>query len=77
LRDLRIRDQVFTSFHIINLFYYESIKRELQIKPISECRCDERLKPKVETCVNEKRGDGEGIDSYAPSDTLGYINLTG
>ncbi len=30
------------------LVYYESIKRELKINPISECRCDERLKTKVE-----------------------------
>jgi hypothetical protein len=28
--------------------YYESIKRELKIKPIYECRCDERLKTKTE-----------------------------
>ena len=28
--------------------YYESIKRELQTKLIYECRCDERLKTKVE-----------------------------
>jgi hypothetical protein len=28
--------------------YYETIKRELKIKPISECRCDERLKTKTE-----------------------------
>ncbi len=28
--------------------YYESIKRELQTKPIYECRCDERLKLKGE-----------------------------
>ena len=28
--------------------YYESIKRDLKIKPISECRCDERLKTKAE-----------------------------
>ena len=28
--------------------YYESIKRELQTRPIYECRCDERLKTKVE-----------------------------
>jgi hypothetical protein len=27
---------------------YESIKRELKIKPIYECRCDERLKTKAE-----------------------------
>jgi len=26
--------------------YYESIKRELKIRPIYECRCDERLKTK-------------------------------
>jgi hypothetical protein len=31
----------------------------------------------LRTCVSEKRGDGEGADSYEPSDTLGYINLTG
>ena len=30
------------------LVYYESIKRELKTRPIYECRCDERLKPKVE-----------------------------
>ena len=28
--------------------YYESLKRELKIKPIYECRCDERLKTKAE-----------------------------
>jgi hypothetical protein len=28
--------------------YYESIKRELKIRPIYECRCDERLKSNVE-----------------------------
>jgi hypothetical protein len=28
--------------------YYESIKRELKTRPIYECRCDERLKPKAE-----------------------------
>jgi hypothetical protein len=27
--------------------YYESIKRELQRKPIYECRCDERLQTKT------------------------------
>jgi hypothetical protein len=33
--------------------YCESIKRELKIKPISECRCDERLQTKSEesTCL--------------------------
>ena len=27
--------------------YYESIKRELKINPIYECRCDERLQTKT------------------------------
>jgi len=30
------------------VFYFESIKRDLKIKPIYECRCDERLKTKAE-----------------------------
>ena len=28
--------------------YYESLKRDLKTKPINECRCDERLKTRVE-----------------------------
>jgi hypothetical protein len=28
--------------------YYESRKRELKTRPIYECRCDKRLKPKSE-----------------------------
>ena len=33
--------------------YYESMKREVKTRPIYECRCDERLKTKVEesTCL--------------------------
>jgi hypothetical protein len=27
--------------------YYESINRELKIRPIHECRCDERLQTKT------------------------------
>ena len=34
----------FLSFSVV---YYESIKREIQIKPIYECRCDERLQSKT------------------------------
>jgi hypothetical protein len=35
---------------LLIVVYYESIKRELKIKPIliHECRCDERLKTKDE-----------------------------
>ena len=41
--------------------YYETIKRELKIKPISECRCDERLKTKDEesTSLSETGSLGE------------------
>jgi hypothetical protein len=28
--------------------YYESIKRELKIRPTYDCRCDERLKTEAE-----------------------------
>ncbi len=35
-------------FLLIIVVYYESIKRDLKIKPVSECRCDERLKTKTE-----------------------------
>jgi hypothetical protein len=33
--------------------YYESIERELKTRPIYDCRCDERLKPKDDesTCL--------------------------
>jgi len=30
-----------------NVVYYESIKREVKTKLVHECRCDERLKPKL------------------------------
>ena len=33
----------------IFVVYYESIKRELKIRCIYECRCDERLQPKIKT----------------------------
>ena len=33
---------------IVYFVYYESIKRELKIKPICECECNERLKTKAE-----------------------------
>jgi hypothetical protein len=32
----------------LTVVYYESIKRELETRPIYECRCDERLKIKDE-----------------------------
>ena len=34
--------------HLRTVVYYETIKEEIKIKPISECRCDERLKTKAE-----------------------------
>ncbi len=44
---LRHKEFIFCVVYI-RIVYYESIKRELKINPIYECRCDERLKPKVE-----------------------------
>jgi hypothetical protein len=43
------------------LLYYESINRELQTRPINECRSDERLKTKVEepTCLTCTGLNGE------------------
>jgi hypothetical protein len=37
----------------MSLVYYESIKREVKTRPIYDCRCDERLKPKDDepTCL--------------------------
>jgi hypothetical protein len=39
--------------HPVLFVYYESIKRELKIRPIHECRCDERLQTKAKefTCL--------------------------
>ena len=34
--------------HSFIIVYYELIKRELKIRPVEECRCDERLKTKGE-----------------------------
>jgi hypothetical protein len=36
---------------LLSVVYYESINRDLKIKPISECRCDERLKAKPEESI--------------------------
>jgi len=38
---------------VFRVFYYETINRELNKRLIYECRCDERLKIKVErsTCL--------------------------
>jgi hypothetical protein len=40
------------------LVSYESIKQEIQRRPIYECRCDERLKTKSEgsTLLGEREG---------------------
>ena len=36
----------------LNVVYYESIKRELKIKSIYECRCYERLQTKTKTEID-------------------------
>jgi hypothetical protein len=49
----------------IVLLYYESIKRELQTRPINDCRCDERLKTKPEESTR--------LLMKTVSDTLGFF----
>jgi hypothetical protein len=39
-------DSIGVSSILFLVVYYETKKREIIIKPISECRCDERLKPR-------------------------------
>jgi hypothetical protein len=43
------------------MVYHETIKGESNIKPNSECRCDERVKTKVEesTCLSDTGMFGE------------------
>jgi len=56
----KMRSKIFKYFHCRvlhqRIVYYESIKRELKIKPIYECRCrcDERLQTKRFTRLAHK-----------------------
>ena len=43
----RVLGQGDTRFLFCEVVYYESIKRELKIRGIYECRCDERLQTKT------------------------------
>jgi hypothetical protein len=42
--------------HEHGVVFYESIKRELKIKPIYECRCDERLQTKTKRFTRPDTG---------------------
>ena len=43
--------------------YYESMKRDLQTRPIYECRCDERIRPTAEgSTLLEYTGLHGGLD---------------
>ncbi len=51
LRNLHASHAKHTSKKLGQFFlfvYYESLERELKTNPINECRCDERLKTRVE-----------------------------
>ena len=39
---------------IKSFVYYESIKRELKIRGINKCRCDERLKKNIAAATQER-----------------------
>ncbi len=58
--------------------YYETIKRELQVKTISECRCDKRLKTKVEesTCLSNYKHWVVVRGTGTPHDTIGELLIT-
>jgi hypothetical protein len=54
--ETRLIDEMFASVMGMlakEVAYYESMNRNLKIKPLYDCRCDERLKPKDDesTCL--------------------------
>jgi hypothetical protein len=51
--------------------HYTSINRELKIKPISECRCDDRCDERLKTKVEESVKDGLAV----AEDLLGNLML--
>jgi hypothetical protein len=46
--DERLKDKYIYTPRYTGLVYYESRKRELQVRLMNEGRCDERLKSRVE-----------------------------
>ncbi len=52
-QDSRFRSGTPQRVLTMQVVYYESIMRELKTKPIYECRCDERLKTRVEESIDE------------------------
>jgi hypothetical protein len=55
------------SRHVALFFYYETIKGELKIKPISECRCDPvSLKKKICCHISENEKSRTWPCSSAP-----------
>ena len=49
MKDYKLKQRNLRASHTLDFFfvvYYESIKRELKIKPIYECRCNGRLQTK-------------------------------
>jgi hypothetical protein len=50
--------------------FYETIKRELKIKPISECRCDERLKTKTEESTRLRHWVARGTGTPEDKDEV-------
>ncbi len=46
----------------VTVVYYESLNRELQTKPVNECRCDERLQTRVSRMPSVGHGTGKPKD---------------
>jgi hypothetical protein len=66
----------------VKFVYYESMKRKLKIKPIYECRCNDRLQSEVQ-CRGRGRGDaresgfGSNISIVLQGATEGRQRLQG
>ena len=54
LARMQVADLILSYYSELFVVYYESIKRELKIRPIYECRCDERLQTKDRDEVNRR-----------------------
>ncbi len=76
-----------TVFCVLFVVYYETVRRDLKIKPISECQCDERLKAVVyyesrkrelkTRPIHECRYDERLKTKSEKSISLGYTGLLG
>ena len=56
LKSHKAEERILNLVNDVPVVYYESIKRELKIRPIYECRCDERLQTKAKEFTRPTSG---------------------